>query len=224
MKQVETKNNLEALNKVLLVLHKALQGINYFPMAGKLLGLIRDGQLISWDTDIDLASTEDTSKPEVRDRIMNKLKPHFPSAGKTASSVGWGEEGCVFGCMNRGQPSVSMQFFRNMGDYMREVNTLLKYPVEPFKKFKTIKYLGKDFKVPKNPDKLLEFWYGDKWRIPARGVWVEENIVIEDQHLGYRMQNAKEVFVECKVSGEIVYPLNILSTSRRQKILEGIMK
>ena len=104
---------------------------------------------------------------------------------------------------------------------MAEVNTLLKYPIEPFEKFTTLKYLGKSFKVPKNPDKLLEYWFGDKWKIPARKVWIEENELIDNQSMGFKISNAKEVFVECKVSGEIVYPLNILDITRRQKILDG---
>ena len=222
MKQLETKNNIEILNRTLLTAHKALKGIQYFPMAGTLLGLIRDGQLISWDDDIDLASIEDTSKLEVKDKIINGFLKCFDAADGKPSSLGWGEEAYTCGA-NKDGMSVSMQFFRRRGDYMAEVNTLLKYPVEPFEKFKTIKYLGKDFRVPKNPDKLLEFWFDDQWKTPARKVWVEAGIVIEDQHLGFKMPNAKEVFVECKVSGEIVYPLNILGTSRRQKILEGIM-
>lgn len=223
MKQIETINNLEILNKTILKVHKALRGVQYFPMAGTLLGLIRDGQLISWDDDIDLASMEDTRKLEVRDRIENKLKPYFGGIGIMPSSIGWGEEAYTFGYNNRGEFSVSMQFFRRRGDYMAEVNTLLKYPIEPFQKFTTLKYLGKSFKVPKNPDKLLEFWFGDKWKIPARKVWVKDDALLNDQSQGYKTPNAIEFFVECKVSGEIVYPLNKLDISRRQKMLEGIM-
>ena len=41
----------------------------------------------------------------------------------------------------------------------------------PKKTWSTIKYLGREFKAPHNPEKWLEYYYGKSWRTPIAGSW-----------------------------------------------------
>lgn len=42
-------------------------------------------------------------------------------------------------------------------------------PKKYFKGYEFITFLGEECLCPSNPEKLLEFWYGNDWRIPVKG-------------------------------------------------------
>ena len=42
-------------------------------------------------------------------------------------------------------------------------------PKKYFKEYQDIQFLGETFRCPKNPEKLIEFWYGKDWMNPKPG-------------------------------------------------------
>jgi len=42
-------------------------------------------------------------------------------------------------------------------------------PKKYFREYQNIDFLGDTYLCPKDPEKLLEFWYGKTWRTPVRG-------------------------------------------------------
>ncbi|MBQ7562347.1 MAG: hypothetical protein IJS99_11065 [Synergistaceae bacterium] len=84
-------------------------------------------------------------------------------------------------------------------------------PRKFFREYSEIEFLGEKCLCPKNPEKLLEFWYGPNWRIPIRG-----------HKFIYRVKSAHYyyLYLKPKVDNIIKIFKLIFDSKYRQKILQ----
>ncbi len=150
------------------VLHKAKQlldeaGIPFSLGFGSLLGAVREkGHVVKGDQDVDIFTWEEE---KLRDNLVD-----FYSKGLKVTRIYPGRQYCF---------RVNMNCFIDIY-IMRELDGILNLPWrfycislawgEAPKKFFTgwskIEFLGEECMCPRDPEKLLEFWYGADWRIP----------------------------------------------------------
>ena len=129
---------------------------------GALLGLIREGDLIDHDHDIDVACF--TEAPHWKDYykfgyvIEDMERKGFYVTDKKFCpwhDIGFTREG----------EKIEIWMFSKI-DQERIYNQIVRYPTEYFDTLEEIEFLGKKFKIPSNPKLFLEYTYGDKWMIP----------------------------------------------------------
>lgn len=120
-----------------------MEGLDWCLVLGTCLGAVREGDLIEYDFDIDVAL--DKKHADEMDRIAKCLT----SKGCSASVIPWTtKKGKTKFIQNYYMKVPGHIMLRNLGD-----------------KFETRKVQGVDFPVPVNPEKYLEAVYG-KWKVP----------------------------------------------------------
>ena len=84
-------------------------------------------------------------------------------------------------------------------------------PRKFFKEYSKIEFLGEKCLCPKNPEKILEFWYGSNWRTPSKA----HNFI-------YRVKSAHyyHLYLKPKVDKVIRTFKFIFNSKYRQKILQ----
>ncbi len=153
--------------------------INYFLDAGGLLGLIRDGDLIPWDDDLDL-SIPVTELPRLR-----KLYGRFRKRGwrikedsfMPADGPCWhkGDSRSVkvrnsyFLCFGRGRIVMDVTLtYRHDGYFWRgAMGKIWRIPAVYFDRHDTIEYAGRQIRIPDQVESYLTFLYGN-WRVPDK--------------------------------------------------------
>ncbi len=164
--RIRSKFELDIRKKEFLKSCKILEKLNikYFLMSGILLGAIRDKGLIKWDWDIEICVFNNELEKKINlvskelkkkfsiiniNKKNNKLKINY--IGKLDQTVtkytieGWNYS------------KKKKIFWRN--EY--------EIPEKFLKTFSKVKLFGKSFNCPKNPEKFLEFAYGN-WKKPIR--------------------------------------------------------
>ena len=139
--------------------------INYFLQTGILLGAIRDNDFIKWDWDIEISVFSNELLPNI-DLIVNKLK----------------NDGFKIKQINKKKKDSKIDF---VGEYPEDVTgyTIWSWnysqikdvywrrefsvPSKFLNSFSKINFLGRQFNCPNNPEKYLEFAYGN-WKVPLR--------------------------------------------------------
>jgi len=151
--------------------------INYYFDAGGLLGLIRDGDLIPWDNDLDMLMLSSEYDKFCTD-IIPKLKQRnwrVYTYKMVKDGPGW-EKGDAKGFkifnnfflnMGRGRivMDITMIYPKDEFFYRKAMGRIWKLPAIHLKKNSTFNYQGHTIRIPDHVEDYLTYLYGD-WRKP----------------------------------------------------------
>ena len=138
--------------------------IFFMPMWGTLLGIIRNGDFIDHDDDIDLMMLhEDENKlydalMELKERGVFLCRQHKGQIYSVVSSEGII---CDIDVMKKACFPYSLGYCVILEKYR---------PKRLFGKYKKIDFKGLKINVPENSDEFLTYFYGESWQIPQKGV------------------------------------------------------
>ncbi len=160
------KMNYEAMHKNLLAVDDCMSKyeIPHVLIFGGLLGLIRGGELIEYDDDVEFACFfEDHRKMKpvieeltakgfyIPDRNECPLHDHF---------------------FIRDMEKIELWWFQKI-DQEYIYDNVVRYPKKFFDTLEEIDYLGRKWKVPSTPKEFLTVTYGADWTIPnPRGRYI----------------------------------------------------
>jgi len=136
--------------------------LDFWLMQGTFLGLYRDGDIIPYDNDVDLAiRNEDLQKFfETRDSL-EALELEF--IYEPAHRVLLPKHG---GYLRNGVP-VDVFFFEKVED-KRVCRAIRKITDRAFETYNEIEYQGRKFRIFHEPERWLKYLYGDNWRTPLK--------------------------------------------------------
>ncbi len=151
---------------------------------GTLLGAIRERTLIQGDEDLDVFITDETK--------LYKNLPFLRGFGLELIRL---VPNIVYSFKTSGQGYVDvyilskLKWYNPWSSYCYALESKIQ-PKKFFYGFEEITFLGVQCLCPKNPEKILEFWYGKSWRTPIRGHkfyyevktayywhWIRDNII-----------------------------------------------
>jgi tetratricopeptide (TPR) repeat protein len=153
---------LENLRDIYTVCNKL--NVPIFPFAGTLLGIIREGDFIAHDTDMDFAiKLEDYSSLLITELVGNRFQ--------FEGSFGKLEKGYELRFIKR-NIQIDIFFFYDNPNYNCTYyydNYGKLYEVR-YKKFELKEFMFKNIKIqiPNNPEEFLRQQYGDDWRTPKK--------------------------------------------------------
>lgn len=155
-------------HSALLAAHQVLNeaGIPFFLIGGTLLGIIRDGDLLPFDKDMDFGLWSDVSREAIV-KAFDK-NPDFMVPNSMLDPKAW-----VSALHHKPTDIViDMFFFHKEGDYILEGfdrgAMSLRWRYRHFE-LTTLPFLGVDFLAPDSPERFFEDVYGSDWRIPDPG-------------------------------------------------------
>lgn len=129
---------------------------------GTLLGAVRDNGLISNDEDVDIFIWDE--------KKLRKNLVYFQKNGLEIIRI---EKGKLYSFRHNGSPFyIDVYILRELQNcvwsyYCYSLN-LNVTPKKYFKEYEHINFLSVDCLCPKEPEKILAFWYGKNWRIPQK--------------------------------------------------------
>tara|TARA_Y100001968_G_C19418776_1_gene750541 strand:+ start:750 stop:1865 length:1116 start_codon:yes stop_codon:yes gene_type:complete len=159
------------------------QKCNYFLDAGTLLGAVRDKKFIPWDHDIDLGLIYNNQ--EEIDQLIKTLKqkfyiralpfkddPEIWKLGKYRIIKAYKKSGLF----RREKLCLDIFIFyksilENTGEEVYKYGVWGRnafYPENILREFETIQFYNREYTIPKNPNKFLEFKYGKNWETPNK--------------------------------------------------------
>ncbi|MEJ2688666.1 MAG: LicD family protein [Deltaproteobacteria bacterium] len=155
--------------------------IEYYIDHGTLLGIIRDGDLIPWDDDLDISVPEKyqcqtldlfRNKPQIFP-FSNDLNWHcdiisYNETGKTLGVIIYFDDRNRLG-LKKFATTIWFMFYTDgmVGQYIN------RSPDHFFNGYNEIEYLNKKFRIPVNCESYLEYHYGD-WRKPKKDISFSE--------------------------------------------------
>ena len=155
--------NIEAMSKNLLDLKEVFDKyeITFVLIFGGLLGIIREGNFMSYDDDLDIACFSDT--PEKHHWKMRWVKNELKKKGFFI--VDNSSCRCKTDFFIRDGERIDIFWFGKV-DNEWIFNNRIRYPSKFLDKLDEIKFLGTKFKIPSNVEEFLELTYGKSWKIP----------------------------------------------------------
>ena len=154
----DTKTAAENLLLLSSVFEK--QNIKFWLVFGTLLGAIRDKDFIPHDTDTDIgvfATDKDKLISAIPDLVMLGLVPIRTKRPDDLLSLMRNDEYINIGIYSQTSDALGYKYWGYQCD---------KVYGNHFDSFDAIKFLGIEFCVPQNAEKLLEVYYGKNWKTP----------------------------------------------------------
>jgi phosphorylcholine metabolism protein LicD len=144
-----SKNNLLALKKCF-----DDNNLNFGLIYGTLLGAVREKDFIEHDEDTDIFIL-DENKSLLFDSLFDLRNIGLEVGRLTPSLLSLIKDG----------EYIDIYFYKIKNNYIRECEgyEIKSYMLEELENYN---FLGENFKVPKNPEKMLEILYGKNWKIP----------------------------------------------------------
>jgi len=148
-------------------------GLDYMIFASSLLGIIRGGELLEHDAEIDVCVIGE----DITNKIMDNIKASGHFMGEYACSEKFGETYIAkdgVRTSEKGWIAISPLWEKNGIGFVNMVDEdcITMDAINHDKKtWGTLKYLGRTFNCPKNPKKWLEKWYGEDWMTPNDSHW-----------------------------------------------------
>lgn len=196
----------ELLNKALLevtdILDK-LDTMDYFLCDGTVLGIIRGGELIKYDADVDIGIITSIDGFELRKLIVNEYQ-----------KIGLNRDIHVKGPCREGSYSliiksitkVNIRYFHIVDNKTRCYKGKT-YPNYLFDNLKEIEFLNKKFKIPNPPEEYLELMYGKNWEL--RGKRYPVVLGSDPPEIYYRSKSPthEKALLKCDDEGKLNEPL-----------------
>lgn len=174
----ENEETLTKANDLIVSISNTLKDLPHFYTFGTLLGVARDGNLIPWDDDIDIAIFAEDIK-QVREVLLNnirdfeklfdvKLYSRIYSNGNPAS--------ITLDCLENGRKLFMVNFdcMHIEGDWVKQ--ELNDTPLEYFIGYEELDFANTTIRVPKNYKSYLDFTYGD-WHTVKKNTSFADNTV-----------------------------------------------
>ena len=165
--------NMKVMGENLLDFKEVLDkyNVSFVMIFGALLGLIREGKLISHDTDIDVACFNEFVRKD--HWKLAKIKQDLRDKGFYVVS----NDVCYLhnDFFIRNGEKIEIWWFDKIDDEWIFGNTV-RYPAHYFDTLEEVDFLGTKFKIPSTPEKFIERTYGKTWRIPnPKGQYLNQN-------------------------------------------------
>lgn len=164
---VERKNVYSEINNVINFLNK-FKSCNYFFSCGTALGLVREGKLLDWDTDVDIDILEPT------ELIINNIIDNMQALGYSYQRVlkkGKRYSQIVF--IKAPYHSIDFCFwYKDKNSFINDVpeTNIFKrsHPFEIYKEFKNVRIQNIEFKIPSDTGSYFSLLYGNDWKTPKK--------------------------------------------------------
>lgn len=138
-------------------------GVQVYLVYGTLLGAIREKAIIKGDEDIDVFTNQELqlydSLPYLYENGL-KLFRFIPGA---IYSFFWEDTRSYIDIyiLRPLKKSIWSIYCFSLADMVT--------PKKFFQEYQDIEFLGLNCRCPKDPEKIVEYWYGKSWRVPVRG-------------------------------------------------------
>jgi len=168
-------------NRLLVEINQVMNENNvvFFLRQGTCLGLVRDGELIPWDDDIDIGSIY--GYHGFSEETITSTIPKFREKGflvRVTRNDYYKDVTLIKGSMRI-----------DWGCYWVIDDVIVMYPAIPipvnlFVNLEEVTYMGYKYLIPNPPEEYLRSKYGDDWRIPKRTGEYEGDVinVISNKH------------------------------------------
>jgi tetratricopeptide (TPR) repeat protein len=140
--------------------------INFFLAYGTLLGIYRDGEMMSYDKDLDVGLFDENDRDQIFSTVdkSDKFEIHnFELHNAETKRYCFGIKHLQTGAL------IDLFFFVPDGEFFlsgfHQLPSPLLWRFSIFN-LSNIKYRGKNFQIPSDPEKFLVDIYGPDWRIP----------------------------------------------------------
>lgn len=141
--------------------------VKYWLDWGTLLGAVRDGKMIPWDFDIDLGIFDDDVAKVLALRVETWKDGYdiMPCPVLSSKLMFYKKD-------NHGEAfHIDMDSWLKDGDvYRSNFNQEIIHTEEELSEFETIDFEGSAYPCPKNPDEVVERFFGEDWRTPKVSV------------------------------------------------------
>ncbi len=163
--------DIKVMSENLLIIKLVLDKykIPFSLMGGGLLGIIREGNFLGHDYDLDLACFAGTDRHD--HWKMRWVKNELKELGFTIVDNSCCR--CKTDFFIKNKERIDIFWFEKI-DKEWIYNNTLRYPDYFFDELEDIDFLNTKFKVPKNPIKFLEYTYGDDWRTEKRENYLQD--------------------------------------------------
>ena len=154
---------------------------------GALLGLIKQGDLIDHDSDIDVMCFTEVSHWKDYYKFGYVIE-NMKKKGFYVTDRKW----CPFHDIGftRGGEKIEIWMFQKI-DNERVYNSIARFPLHFFEPLKQYKFLGTEFNIPNHPEELLDYTYGKEWRTKNHGAYILEKYKHKHES-NYNNPNFKE--------------------------------